>query len=92
MEVNCGYLFCGDVVLLICGEFYFGNNGDGYDNVFLYGCDGNVLNVENNGLEWVYFFMVIELGMVSIYLGNMSVNLEFFFLRFCDRGECIDYS
>ena len=92
LEVNCGYLFCGDAVPLTCGEPYFGNNGDGHDNVSLYGCDGNVLNVENNGPERVHSFTVPEPGTVSIYLGNMSANLELFLLRSCDRGECIDYS
>ncbi len=92
LEVNCGYLYCGDAVPLTCGEPYFGNNGDGHDNVSLYGCDGNVLNVENNGPERVHYFTVTEPGTVSIYLGNMTANLELFLLRSCDRGECIDYS
>lgn len=92
LEVNCGYLVCGDAVPLTCGEPYFGNNGDGHDNVSLYGCDGNVLNVENNGPERVHYFTLTEPGAINIYLGNMTANLELFLLRSCDRGECIDYS
>lgn len=92
LEVNCGYLVCTDAVPLTCGEPYFGNNGDGEDNVSLYGCDGNVLNVENNGPEMVHSFTLTSPGLVNIYLGNMTANLELFLLRSCDRGDCIDYS
>ena len=92
LEVNCGYLFCGDAVPLTCGEPYYGNNGEGQDNVSLYGCDGNVLNVENNGPERVHSFTVTESGTVSIYLRDLTANLELFLLRSCDRGDCIDYS
>ncbi|MEZ5041481.1 MAG: T9SS type A sorting domain-containing protein [Saprospiraceae bacterium] len=92
LEVNCGYLYCGDAVALNCGVPYYGNNNEGEDNVSLYGCDGNILNVENNGPEMVHHFTLTAPGPVEISLSNLSANLELFLLRSCDRGDCIDFS
>ncbi len=92
LEVSCGYLYCGDAVSLECGVPYYGNNVDGSDDVSLYGCDGNVLNVENNGPEKVHTFTVTEAGPVEISLSGLNANLELFLLRSCDRGDCIEYS
>lgn len=92
LEVSCGYLHCGDAVPLQCGQTYHGNNMYGSDDVSLYGCDGNVLNVENNGPEIVHTFTTTEDGPVNISLTGLNENLELFLLRSCDRGECMEYS
>ena len=91
LEVNCGYLYCGDATPLSCGVPYNGNNINGQDNVSLYGC-GNVLNVENNGPEMVHYFTMTNAGQAVINLTNLNANLELFLLNSCDRGDCIDYS
>ncbi|KAA3629885.1 MAG: hypothetical protein DWQ02_18495, partial [Bacteroidetes bacterium] len=92
IEVNCGYLYCGDAQPLECGVPFQGNNIYGNDDVSLYGCDGNVMNVENNGPEMVHYFTTIEAGQVTIDMTGLTANLELFLLRSCDRGDCIDYS
>ncbi|WP_367393055.1 Kazal-type serine protease inhibitor domain-containing protein [Lewinella sp. LCG006] len=92
LEVSCGYLFCGNSVPLQCGQSYQGTNLNGHDDVSLYGCDGNVLNVENNGPEIVHTFTTTQAGPVSISLTGLSANLELFLLRSCDRGDCMEYS
>ncbi|MCB9324737.1 MAG: T9SS type A sorting domain-containing protein [Lewinellaceae bacterium] len=92
IEVNCGYLYCGDAQPLVCGVPFQGNNMNGNDDVSLYGCDGNVFNVENNGPEMVHYFTTTEAGQVTITMTNLSANLELFLLRSCDRGDCMDYS
>ncbi|MCB0636373.1 MAG: hypothetical protein KDC54_07130, partial [Lewinella sp.] len=60
LEVSCGYLYCGDAVALSCGQPYSGSNANGSDDVSLYGCDGNIYNVENNGPEVVHTFTTTE--------------------------------
>jgi len=92
LEVSCGYLYCGAAVALQCGQAYQGTNLNGNDDVSLYRCDGNVLNVENNGPEIVHTFTTTQSGPVSISLSGLSANLELFLLRSCDRGDCIKYS
>ncbi len=92
LELSCGYLDCNDAVQITCGQIYNGNNANGGDNVSLYGCSGNVLNVENNGPEMVHYFTVTQAGNVTISLTNMTANLELFLLGACDRGACIDFS
>ena len=92
LEVSCGYLYCGDAVNLWCGETYNGNNQYGNDDVSLYFCDGNILNVENNGPEIVHTFTQTHAGPVNISLSGLSANLELFLLRSCDRGDCMEYS
>lgn len=92
LELSCGYLDCNDAVQLTCGETYNGNNANGEDNVSLYGCSGNVLNVENNGPEMVHYFTITQAGEVTIRLTNLSANLELFLLSACDRGACLNFS
>lgn len=92
LEVSCGYLYCGDAVNLQCGQAYNGNNTYGHDDVSLYYCDGNVLNVENNGPEIVHTFTQTTAGPVNISLTNLDANLELFLLRSCDRGDCMKFS
>jgi hypothetical protein len=92
IEVNCGYLYCGEAQPLECGVPFQGNNLNGQDDVSLYGCDGNVINVENNGPEIVHYFTTTESGEVNITMTGLTANLELFLLRSCDRGDCVDYS
>lgn len=92
LEVSCGYLYCGEAVQLQCGETYWGTNLYGNDDVSLYSCDWNVLNVENNGPEVVHTFTTTEDGPVTISLSGLTANLELFLLRSCDRGDCMEYS
>lgn len=92
LELSCGYLNCNNAIQLDCGQTYSGNNTNGSDNVSLYGCSGNVLNVENNGPEVVHYFTVTEAGNVKISLKNLSANLELFLLSSCERGSCLDFS
>jgi len=92
LEVSCGYLYCGNAVPLVCGQTYQGTNAGGNDDVSLYGCDGNVYNVENNGPERVHTFTTTTAGPVTITLSGMSANLELFLLRSCYRGDCMEYS
>ncbi len=92
LELNCGYLNCNNAIQLACGETYNGNNSNGDDNVSLYGCSGNIYNVENNGPEIVHYFTVTQAGEVKISLTNLSANLELFLLSDCDRGACLDFS
>ena len=92
LELSCGYLYCGDAISLACGVPYNGNNSDGQDNVSLYGCSGNVYNVENNGPEKIHTFTVTQTGEVGISLTNLSANLELFLLQDCDRGSCLNFS
>ena len=92
IELNCGYLDCSDAVSLTCGQAYNGTNLNGRDNVSLYGCSGNVLNVDNNGPEVVHTFTVTQAGNVTISLTNLSANLELFLLSSCHRGSCIAFS
>ena len=92
LEVSCGYLYCGDAQALWCGEAFNYSNYDGDDNVSLYGCDGNLMNVENNGPEVVHYFTTTTAGQVTIDMTGLSDNLELFLLRSCDRGDCMDFS
>ena len=92
LELSCGYLYCGDAVSLTCGQPYNGKNHDGDDNVSLYGCAPNILNVENNGPEKVHTFTITQAGAVSISLSGLSANLELFLLSSCDRSSCMAYS
>lgn len=92
LEVNCGYLQCGDAQAITCGQPFEYNNMYGNDDVSLYGCDGNIYNVENNGPEVVHYFTITQAGPVNISLTGLNENLELFLLRECDRGECIDFS
>ncbi len=92
LEVNCGYLNCDNSVNLTCGVPVSLNNSAGTDEVSLYGCDGNVLNVENNGPEMIHTFTTTTAGPVNVSLYGLTANLELFMLRSCDRGDCIDYS
>lgn len=92
LELSCGYISCTDAIPLTCGETYIGNNVNGSDNASLYSCEGNILNVENNGPEVVHTFTTTEAGTVDISLTDLSANLELFLLRDCDRGSCIDFS
>jgi hypothetical protein len=92
LEVSCGYLDCSDAQPVYCGEPFSYTNLYGDDNVSLYGCDGNIYNVENNGPEVVHYFTIIEPDTVQISLTGLSANLELFLLRSCDRGECMLFS
>lgn len=92
LEVSCGYLSCADAESLTCGVPFYGNNGSGNDEVSLYGCDGNIYNVENNGPEVVHTFTTTSAGAVNISMTGLSANLELFLLRSCDRGDCVTYS
>lgn len=92
LELSCGYLDCTDAQALTCGEAFSYNNMYGNDDVSLYGCDGNIYNVENNGPEVVHYFTNTEAGIVTIILEDLDENLELFLLRDCDRGECMEYS
>ncbi|PHN07410.1 Kazal-type serine protease inhibitor domain-containing protein [Flavilitoribacter nigricans] len=92
LEVNCGYLYCGDAFELDCGTPFKYNNSLGEDDVSLYTCGPNVYNVENNGPEVVHYFTTTTAGNVDIQLSGLSANLELFLLRDCDRGECMQYS
>ncbi|MCI5080297.1 MAG: pre-peptidase C-terminal domain-containing protein, partial [Saprospiraceae bacterium] len=92
LEVSCGYLDCSDEQELTCGEPFQYNNMYGNDDVSLYGCDGNIYNVENNGPEVVHYFTVTEAGPVNITLEDLDDNLELFLLDDCDRGACMEYS
>ncbi|MBK7870969.1 MAG: pre-peptidase C-terminal domain-containing protein [Saprospiraceae bacterium] len=92
LELSCGYLECNDAIQLVCGQPYNGNNANGEDNVSLYGCSNNVLNVENNGPEMVHYFTITQAGQVTIQLTNLSANLELFLLSDCNRGSCADFS
>lgn len=92
LEVNCGYLYCGDAIELECGTPFNYNNSLGEDDISLYACEPNVLNVENNGPEVVHYFTTTTAGEVEILLSGLSANLELFLLQDCDRGECLLYS
>lgn len=92
LEVNCGYLYCGQAVELTCGEVFKYNNSYGADDVSLYTCGTNVYNVENNGPEVVHTFTTTTAGNVNVLLSGLSANLELFLLGECDRGECLRYS
>ena len=92
LELSCGYLDCTEAQSLTCGEAFSYNNMYGNDDVSLYGCDGNIYNVENNGPEVVHHFTNTEAGIVTIILEDLDENLELFLLRDCDRGECMEYS
>ena len=92
LEVNCGYLYCGDAIELDCGTPFKYNNSLGEDDVSLYTCGTNVYNVENNGPEIVHYFTTTTAGNVDIELSGLSANLELFLLGECDRGECLQYS
>ena len=92
LEASCGYLYCTDAPQLECGVPFRGNNIDGHDDISLYTCDDNILNVENNGPEMVHTFSVVQSGPVSIHLTDLSANLELFLLYSCDRGACLDFS
>lgn len=92
LELNCGYLYCGESIELDCGEPFKYNNSFGTDGVSLYTCGTNVFNVENNGPEVVHYFTTTTAGEVEINLTGLSSNLELFLLGACDRGECIRYS
>ncbi len=92
LEVSCGHLDCTDAVALECGVPFTGNNLDGEDRVSLYSCEGNVLNVENNGPEKVHHFTLTQAETVTITLSDLTANLELFLLGDCDRGACIDFS
>ncbi|MBK8706752.1 MAG: T9SS type A sorting domain-containing protein [Saprospiraceae bacterium] len=92
LEVNCGYLYCGDAISLTCGQPFSYNNINGNDDVSLYGCDNNIYNVENNGPEVVHYFTTTSAGPVTINLTGLSANLELFLLRSCDRGDCVTFS
>jgi len=91
LEVNCGYLYCGDVQELECGVPFNYSNIDGDDNVSLYSC-GYVNSVENNGPEVVHSFTTTSPGEVTISLTNLDANLELFLLNTCDRGDCLKRS
>lgn len=92
LEVNCGYLYCGDAKQIECDWPFQYNNSYGQDNVSLYGCSSDVYNVENNGPEVVHYFTVPTAGAVEISLTGLSANLEMFLLNSCDRGDCVKYS
>lgn len=92
LELSCGNLNCWGAIPLACGQTYNGKNNDGYDNVSLYGCSSNTLNVENNGPEKVHTFTISQAGPVSISLTGLSANLELFLLSSCDRGSCLEFS
>jgi len=92
LEVSCGYLYCGDSHALTCGHPFNNNNNTGHDNVSLYTCSPNHINVENNGPEVVHHFTTTTTGNVDISLTNLSCNLELFLLSSCDRGACIEHS
>jgi len=92
LEVSCGYLDCSQAIPLQCGVPLNHTNLNGADNVSLYGCDGNIYNVENNGPEVVHTFVTTTTGWVNITLSNLQGNLELFLLRSCDRGGCVDFS
>ena len=92
LELSCGYLDCTDAQALECGVPFSYNNMYGNDDVSLYGCDGNIYNVENNGPEVVHYFTTTEAGPVTISLTDLDDNLELFLLRECDRGECVEFS
>lgn len=92
LEVNCGYLYCGDAFELECGTPFKYNNSLGEDDISLYTCGTNVYNVENNGPEVVHYFTTTTAGNVDIQLSGLSANLELFLLSECDRGECLQYS
>lgn len=92
LEVNCGYLYCGNAIPLTCGVSFSHNNFNGNDDVSLYGCDNNIYNVENNGPEVVHYFTTTSAGPVTINLTGLSANLELFLLRSCDRGDCVTFS
>lgn len=92
LELNCGYLYCGDAIELECGTPFKYNNSLGEDDVSLYTCGPNVYNVENNGPEVVHYFTTTTAGDVEIQLTGLSANLELFLLQDCDRGECMMYS
>lgn len=92
LEVNCGYLYCGNDIEVNCGVPFAYNNSFGEDDVSLYTCSPNVYNVENNGPEVVHYFTTTTAGMVDISLTGLSANLELFLLGACDRGACLQYS
>jgi hypothetical protein len=92
LEVSCGYLNCQDAIPLTCGVPFNHTNLNGHDDVSLYGCDGNIYNVENNGPEVVHTFTVTAPGWVNVSLTNLQANLELFLLRSCDRGGCMYFS
>lgn len=92
LELNCGYLYCGESVEINCGAPFKYNNSFGEDDVSLYTCGTNVFNVENNGPEVVHTFTTTEAGEVVVNLTGLSANLELFLLGACDRGECLRYS
>jgi len=92
LEVSCGYLDCSESISLQCGVPFNHTNINGNDDVSLYGCDGNIYNVENNGPEVVHTFVTTTTGWVNITLSNLQDNLELFLLRSCDRGGCVDFS
>ncbi len=92
LEVSCGYLYCADAQELECGVPFQYNNINGHDDVSLYTCNNNILNVENNGPEVVHTFSVVQSGPVDISLTGLSANLELFLLYACDRGSCLKFS
>ncbi len=92
LEVSCGYLNCSNAIPVNCGVPFNHTNLNGNDDVSLYGCDGGIYNVENNGPEVVHTFTITQPGWVNISLTNLQANLELFLLRSCDRGGCVDFS
>lgn len=89
LEVSCGYLRCDAAIPLTCGVPFNHTNANGRDDVSSYGCQGNILNVENNGPEVVHSFTITQSGWVNISLTNLQDNLELFLLHSCDRGSCV---